>query len=133
MNRKDDEGVVITIHKTDATHGVVHAEPCECHEHIQVGSEQKGILEVIDVFLGDLASQFNAITVGCSDCGWEGFIGPGDKAADEGNKAVVAESDCPECSGNLVDLERDECDHDHAAIEPFYDEEDLLSNDDNAE
>ncbi|AGM11634.1 hypothetical protein HCTV5_24 [Halovirus HCTV-5] len=129
MNRNDEEGVIITVHKTEAQHGVVHAEPCECHEHIQVGAEEKRYLEVIDRFLGDLASLHNAVIVGCSDCGWEGFLGPGDKAADEGNKAVVDEGSCPECEGDLIDLTKDDCEHENPALEPFYDEEEILPDD----
>lgn len=125
MNRNDDEGLILTVQRTEAQNGVVHAEPCDCHELIQVGANRQEVLEVIDQFLGDLASQHNAIIVGCSDCGWEGFIGPGDKAADEGNKAVVAESNCPQCDGDLINLERDSCEHENDALAPFYDEEEL--------
>jgi len=126
MKRNDDEGLTLVIQKNGAQNGVVHAEPCECHELIQVGAENDRLLAVLERMLGDLASQHNALVVGCSDCGWEGFIGPGDKAADEGDKAVVDEATCPQCEGNLIDLGRDTCDHETSALEPFYDEEDLI-------
>lgn len=125
MNRDNDEGVILTVQKTDAQNGVLHADPCECHEIIQVGAEHKGVLRAVETMLGDLASQHNAIVIGCSDCGFEGFLGPGDKAADDGNKAVIDESDCPECGGDLISLERDTCDHETSAIDSFYDESDL--------
>lgn len=125
MKRADDEGLILTVQKTEAQNGVVHAEPCDCHEMIQVGAQNERLLAVLERMLGDLASQHNAILVGCSDCGWEGFIGPGDKAADEGNKAVVDEGSCPQCEGDLINLERNTCDHETQALEPFYDEEEL--------
>jgi len=125
MERNEDEGLILTVQRTEAQNGVVHAEPCDCHEMIQVGAQNDRLLAVLERMLGDLASQHNAILVGCSDCGWEGFIGPGDKAADEGNKAVVDEGSCPQCEGDLINLERDTCDHETQALEPFYDEEEL--------
>jgi len=125
MERNEDEGLILIVQRTEAQNGVVHAEPCDCHEMIQVGAQNDRLLAVLERMLGDLASQHNAILVGCSDCGWEGFIGPGDKAADEGNKAVVDEGSCPQCEGDLINLERDTCDHETQALEPFYDEEEL--------
>lgn len=125
MERREDEGLILTVQRTEAQNGVVHAEPCDCHEMIQVGAQNDRLLAVLERMLGDLASQHNAFLVGCSDCGWEGFIGPGDKAANEGNKAVVDEGSCPQCEGDLINLERDTCDHDTEALEPFYDEEEL--------
>lgn len=125
MERNEDEGLILTVQRTEAQNGVVHAEPCDCHEMIQVGAQNDRLLAVLERMLGDLASQHNAILVGCSDCGWEGFIGPGDKAANEGNKAVVDEGSCPQCEGDLINLERDTCDHETQALEPFYDEEEL--------
>jgi len=125
MKRADDEGLILTVQRTEAQNGVVHAEPCDCHEMIQVGAQNDRVLAVIEQMLGDLASQHNAILVGCSDCGWEGFIGPGDKAADEGNKAVVDEGSCPQCEGDLINLERNTCDHETPGLDPFYDEEEL--------
>lgn len=128
MERKEDEGLILTVQRSEAQNGVVHAEPCDCHEMIQVGANNKQVLSVIEQMLGDLASQHNAIIVGCSECGWEGFIGPGDKAVNDGNKAVVNESSCPECEGKLISLERETCDHNTDALEPFYDEEELTGN-----
>jgi len=129
MKLEDDEGVIITVRKSGGQHGIVHAEPCECHEHIQVGAQEDQYLEVIERFLNELASFHNAHYVGCCDCGWEGFFGPGDKAVNKGDKVVVNEGSCPECRGDLISLERDECDCENSALEPFYDEEELLSDD----
>lgn len=129
MKREEDQGIIITVHRTEAQNGVVHATPCECHDFIQVGAREKPFLEVIEKFIGDLASLHNAHFVGCTDCGWEGFFGPGDKVADEGHKVVVDEGSCPDCGGDLISLERDECSHENPALEPFYEEEELLSDD----
>jgi hypothetical protein len=126
MKRNDDEGFLIAVYKSEVQNGVAHAEPCDCHEIIQVGAQEKKYLEVINRFLGDLASAHNVHMVGCKNCGWEGFYGPGDKAANEGNKAVVDEGSCPECEGDLIDLSRDTCENESPALDPFYDEEELL-------
>jgi hypothetical protein len=129
MNLNEDEGLILTIRRTKAQDGIVHAEPCECHELIQVGAQEEEYLDPIEKFLSDLASLHNSILVGCTDCGWEGFVGPGDKVGDKGNKVVVDEGSCPRCEGDLINLQKQECDCEEQKLGFHYDEVEIIDHD----
>ncbi|AGM11888.1 hypothetical protein DNAM5_25 [Haloarcula californiae tailed virus 1] len=130
MTDEPQDGVIVHISPTRAQHGVIHAEPCDCTDIIQVGGEEERALKFVEDFVTSLAAQHNCYFVGCKDCGWEGFFGPGPRATSEDNKAVVAEASCPECSGDIIDLQNDDCDHETEALDFHYDENELLNDDD---
>lgn len=125
MNREPGEGLVIQVRPCEAQNGVVHAEPCDCTTYLQIGAGEQEILHRIEELLGTLAQAHNAISVACKECQWEGYIGPGPKAASEGNKAVVDEGSCPHCDGDLFSMERAECTHEKPSLEPYHDEQDI--------
>lgn len=129
MNREPDEGFVLHISKTEVQNGVIHAEPCECTDLIQVGAQETKAINFVEDFVTFLASRHNAIYVGCTDCAWEGFVGPGEKAGGEDDKVVVDEGACPQCSGDLINLQKQECDDDKEALELHYDEAEIVNHD----
>lgn len=129
MKREADEGFILHISRTEAQNGVIHAEPCECTDLIQVGADEDKAIDFVEDFVTFLASRHNCVYVGCKECGWEGFVGPGEKAGGEGNKVLVDEGTCPQCSGDLINLERSECDDETEALEFHYDEAEIIDHD----
>lgn len=126
MKTDPDTGYILRIETIDAQNGVVHVEPDKHTDVIQVGANETKAVHFVEDFIMFLASRHNAVYVGCKECGWEGFIGPGEKAGGEGNKALVDEGSCPECSGDLINLQKQEGGDETEALDIHYEESEII-------